>query len=126
VPSDKPPIKTPGELARGEEWPKPVPEPDVQGAIAAGHRGCRRQNGTNGNGANGTPANARHSLTTVHRRVGTPRLPPQPAARARHRRATGIRRHLIRLAGNQPTRRISPIRSRPSGTARRRARAQSE
>ncbi len=36
VPSDKPPIKTPGELAieRGEEWPKPVPEPAFKAAIA--------------------------------------------------------------------------------------------
>ena len=37
VPSDKPPIKTPGELAieRGEPWPKPVPEPAFKAAIAA-------------------------------------------------------------------------------------------
>ena len=37
IPSDKPPIKTPGELAieRGEEWPKPVPEPAFKTAIAA-------------------------------------------------------------------------------------------
>ena len=36
VPSDKPPIKTPGELAieRGEPWPKPVPEPAFKAAIA--------------------------------------------------------------------------------------------
>ena len=37
VPSDKPPIKTPGELAieRGEPWPPPVPEPAFKAAIAA-------------------------------------------------------------------------------------------
>ena len=36
MPSDKPPIKTPGELAieRGEPWPKPVPEPAFKTAIA--------------------------------------------------------------------------------------------
>ncbi len=36
VPSDKPPIKTPGELAieRGEPWPQPVPEPAFKKAIA--------------------------------------------------------------------------------------------
>jgi cell division protease FtsH len=60
VPSDKPPIKTPGELAieRGEEWPKPVPEPAFKAAIAQATEAAARQNGTNGNGANGTPANA--------------------------------------------------------------------
>ncbi|HVQ50515.1 MAG TPA: ATP-dependent zinc metalloprotease FtsH [Mycobacterium sp.] len=63
VPSDKPPIKTPGELAieRGEEWPKPVPEPAFKAAIAQATEAAEaaaRQNGTNGNGANGVPANA--------------------------------------------------------------------
>ncbi|MBB4856187.1 cell division protease FtsH [Mycobacteroides chelonae] len=35
IPSDKPPIKTPGELAieRGEPWPPPVPEPAFKKAI---------------------------------------------------------------------------------------------
>ena len=63
VPSDKPPIKTPGELAieRGEPWPKPVPEPAFKAAIAQATQAAEatkladaRQNGTNGNGANGT------------------------------------------------------------------------
>jgi cell division protease FtsH len=62
VPSDKPPIKTPGELAieRGEPWPKPVPEPAFKAAIAQASEAAEaaRQNGTNGNGANGVPANA--------------------------------------------------------------------
>jgi cell division protease FtsH len=63
VPSDKPPIKTPGELAieRGEEWPKPVPEPAFKTAIAqatkAAEAAAAHQNGSNGSGANGTPAN---------------------------------------------------------------------
>ncbi|MDC9015464.1 ATP-dependent zinc metalloprotease FtsH [Mycobacterium marinum] len=36
IPSDKPPIKTPGELAieRGEPWPQPMPEPAFKQAIA--------------------------------------------------------------------------------------------
>ena len=73
VPSDKPPIKTPGELAieRGEEWPRPVPEPAFKLAIAEASRAAEaraRQNGSNGHGqgqngngngshANGAPVN---------------------------------------------------------------------
>jgi cell division protease FtsH len=61
IPSDKPPIKTPGELAieRGEEWPKPVPEPAFKAAIAAASRAAeaQRPNGSNGVGAKGTPPN---------------------------------------------------------------------
>jgi cell division protease FtsH len=63
VPSDKPPIKTPGELAieRGEEWPQPVPEPAFKAAIAqaskAAEAAAAHQNGSNGSGANGIPAN---------------------------------------------------------------------
>lgn len=61
VPSDKPPIKTPGELAieRGEPWPPPVPEPAFKAAIAAASREAEaaRQNGaaTNGAPSNGAP-----------------------------------------------------------------------
>ncbi|MGV9799873.1 ATP-dependent zinc metalloprotease FtsH [Mycobacterium sp. NPDC003449] len=66
VPSDKPPIKTPGELAieRGEPWPPPVPEPAFKAAIAQASReadekaeAARQQNGagTNGASGNGTP-----------------------------------------------------------------------
>jgi len=66
VPSDKPPIKTPGELAieRGEEWPKPVPEPAFKTAIAAAEAarraagGSNGSNGSNGHGSNGAPAPA--------------------------------------------------------------------
>ncbi len=67
VPSDKPPIKTPGELAieRGEPWPKPVPEPAFKTAIAQASRAAEatklaeaQKNGANGNGTNGTGANA--------------------------------------------------------------------
>lgn len=61
VPSDKPPIKTPGELAmeRGEEWPKPVPEPAFKAAIAQASKEAaarQAQNGTNGHGTNGASA----------------------------------------------------------------------
>ncbi|MBY0288939.1 MAG: ATP-dependent zinc metalloprotease FtsH [Mycobacteriaceae bacterium] len=65
VPSDKPPIKTPGELAieRGEPWPKPVPEPAFKTAIAQASQAAEAtkvaeagNNGANGNGANGTGA----------------------------------------------------------------------
>ncbi len=50
VPSDKPPIKTPGELAieRGEEWPKPVPEPAFKAAIAAASRAAEAAAPQNG------------------------------------------------------------------------------
>jgi cell division protease FtsH len=59
IPSDKPPIKTPGELAieRGEPWPKPIPEPAFKKAIAQASAQAQAQqpHGGNGNGANGTP-----------------------------------------------------------------------
>lgn len=55
VPSDKPPIKTPGELAieRGEPWPKPMPEPAFKKAIAQATAAAQAQQpqGNNGNGA---------------------------------------------------------------------------
>ncbi len=63
IPSDKPPIKTPGELAieRGEPWPLPVPEPAFKKAIAEASRRSRSRatggaHGGNGNGSNGLPA----------------------------------------------------------------------
>jgi len=60
IPSDKPPIKTPGELAmeRGEPWPKPVPEPAFRKALAqAGDETEAPRDATgNGNGSNGRPA----------------------------------------------------------------------
>ncbi len=61
IPSDKPPIKTPGELAmeRGEPWPQPVPEPAFKKAIAEASQQASQQaeaaRDTNtGNGANGS------------------------------------------------------------------------
>ncbi|OBF23284.1 ATP-dependent zinc metalloprotease FtsH [Mycobacterium sp. ACS4331] len=70
IPSDKPPIKTPGELAieRGEEWPKPVPEPAFKTAI----RNASAANGANGaNGAHG--ANPTNGAPPQH-----PNGPTQP------------------------------------------------
>ena len=61
IPSDKPPIKTPGELAieRGEPWPPPVQEPAFKAAIAAATQAAAAAmpaHGTNGtNGTNGHP-----------------------------------------------------------------------
>jgi cell division protease FtsH len=57
VPSDKPPIKTPGELAieRGEPWPRPIPEPAFKKAIAQASAEAQGQHGAvvNGNGSHG-------------------------------------------------------------------------
>lgn len=55
IPSDKPPIKTPGELAleRGEPWPQPVPEPAFKAAIAQATREAEAARAPNG--ANGAP-----------------------------------------------------------------------
>ncbi len=64
IPSDKPPIKTPGELAieRGEPWPQPVPEPAFKKAIAQASQEAKAAGDTSGNGrgSNGHPA-AQHS-----------------------------------------------------------------
>lgn len=66
VPSDKPPIKTPGEIAieRGEPWPPPVKEPAYKAAILEASRAAEANrpadggnNGANGSGANGSGAN---------------------------------------------------------------------
>src|SRR3982074_3336337 len=60
VPSDMPPMTPPGELAvgRGEECPKPAPEPAFKVAIAAATKAAEaaaRHNGSNGVGGNGSP-----------------------------------------------------------------------
>lgn len=66
IPSDKPPIKTPGELAieRGEPWPQPVPEPAFKAAIAAASQAAeaaraeadRKAHGPNGSRGGPRPA----------------------------------------------------------------------
>src|SRR5580698_3821045 len=61
IPPDKPPIKTPGELAieRGEPWPQPLPEPAFKAAIARASRDAAQaeaERTTNGNnGSHGGP-----------------------------------------------------------------------
>ena len=59
IPSDKPPIKTPGELAieRGEPWPPPIAEPAFKAAIAAASQAAeaaRAEADRNANGGNGS------------------------------------------------------------------------
>ena len=59
IPSDKPPIKTPGELAieRGEPWPPPVAEPAFKAAIARASQAAeaaRAEADRNSNGGNGS------------------------------------------------------------------------
>jgi cell division protease FtsH len=61
IPSDKPPIKTPGELAieRGEPWPPPVEEPAFKAAIARASQAAEtarseaERNAHGGNGSHG-------------------------------------------------------------------------
>jgi cell division protease FtsH len=94
VPSDKPPIKTPGELAieRGEEWPKPVPEPAFKAAIAQAARAAESNgtNGTNGADGNGAPANGTtqpdYGAPAGWHAPGWPPSPnqPQPPAPQQH------------------------------------------
>jgi cell division protease FtsH len=77
IPSDKPPIKTPGELAieRGEPWPKPAPEPAFKAAIARATAEAAKaegQRGTNGtNGSHAVPAG-------IGPNAGAPQRHPQP------------------------------------------------
>ncbi|MEI7715480.1 MAG: cell division protein FtsH, partial [Mycobacterium sp.] len=63
IPSDKPPIKTPGELAieRGEPWPPPVREPAFKAAIAQASQAAsqaadaaRAESDRNAHGGNGS------------------------------------------------------------------------
>jgi cell division protease FtsH len=83
VPSDKPPIKTPGELAieRGEPWPPPVPEPAFKAAIAEASRVAQAEaqrngsNGANGNGngnGNGSPVNGAPANGSTQPDYGAP------------------------------------------------------
>jgi cell division protease FtsH len=78
IPSDKPPIKTPGELAkeRGEPWPQPVPEPAFKAAIAAASQAAeaaRAEADRNAHGPNGS-----HGTQGADDRPGGPQRPTQP------------------------------------------------
>ncbi|MGU3651252.1 ATP-dependent zinc metalloprotease FtsH [Mycolicibacterium sp. A43C] len=79
VPSDKPPIKTPGEIAieRGEPWPPPVKEPAYKAAILEASRAAEANrpadggnNGANGSGANGSGANGSNGSHGAHAAPG--------------------------------------------------------
>ncbi|HVQ98563.1 MAG TPA: cell division protein FtsH, partial [Mycobacterium sp.] len=82
IPSDKPPIKTPGELAieRGEPWPKPTPEPAFKAAIAQASRaaaqaeGDHPTNGVNGsrNGPGGSGGDGADRRATTQPDYGAP------------------------------------------------------
>ena len=129
MPSDKPPIKTPGELAieRGEPWPKPVPEPAFKAAIAQAvrrpPREAARPNGSNGAGTNGSsserPDAARLRRPGRLARAGLAAAPPAP-------RAVPAAGPVVPAAataapaGSRPIRRISPTRTPAAAAAARR------
>jgi cell division protease FtsH len=78
IPSDKPPIKTPGELAieRGEPWPPPIAEPAFKAAIAAASQAAeaaRAEVDRNSRGPNGS-----HGGQASGDREGAGRRPTQP------------------------------------------------
>jgi len=82
IPSEKPPIKTPGELAieRGEPWPQPIPEPAFKKAIAAASAAhAQQRHDTNGHDANGYDANGSGSPQAGrHHAQNGPGGPGQP------------------------------------------------
>jgi hypothetical protein len=115
VPSDKPPIKTPGELAieRGEPWPKPIPEPAFKAAIAqASQEPPARPTRT------AQMVTAPTEFPRTHRRSPTTAPPPVGTRPAGHRRASRRDSHTPNSRGTgtrrptgSSTTRISPTRS---------------
>jgi cell division protease FtsH len=78
IPSDKPPIKTPGELAieRGEPWPQPVAEPAFKAAIARASQdaeAARAEADRKTHGPNGS-----HGGQGAGDRQGAPHGPTRP------------------------------------------------
>lgn len=65
IPSDKPPIKTPGELAieRGEPWPQPVPEPAFKVAIARASQAAEEAQAEGNGDSAARGANGSHKPT---------------------------------------------------------------
>ena len=132
MPSDKPPIKTPGELAieRGEPWPKPVPEPAFKAAIAQASKAAEaaRPNGSNGRtGRNGAPANGPtqpdYGAPAGWHAPGWPPQPQQQAVSTRRRAMVSAAAATIRRRPrwqHRPIRPISRTRTRPSTAAARR------
>ena len=104
VPSDKPPIKTPGELAieRGEPWPKPVPEPAFKASHRAGRAAGRRASGRAHRTAQMAlaptefprtrPTQPDYGAPAGWHAPGWP--PQQPPPAQQPQQATGTRRHL--------------------------------
>ncbi|WP_041782273.1 ATP-dependent zinc metalloprotease FtsH [Mycolicibacterium chubuense] len=89
VPSDKPPIKTPGELAieRGEPWPKPVPEPAFKTAIAQASKAAAEaagKNGTNGSHAAAPPNGPTQPDYGAPAGWHAPGWPPPPGSPPQH------------------------------------------
>ncbi|OBI90873.1 ATP-dependent zinc metalloprotease FtsH [Mycobacterium asiaticum] len=90
IPSDKPPIKTPGELAieRGEPWPQPVPEPAFKAAIARASKAAEEAKGeSQGNGDSASRgANGSHGPTQPDYGAPAdwhaPGWPPRPSNQA--------------------------------------------
>jgi len=78
IPSDKPPIKTPGELAieRGEPWPPPIPEPAFKVAIAQAAEAA--QAAQSGPDATGRGANGSHAGGGTRPGAPGPHGPTQP------------------------------------------------
>ncbi|HOB48736.1 MAG TPA: ATP-dependent zinc metalloprotease FtsH [Mycobacterium sp.] len=78
IPSDKPPIKTPGELAieRGEPWPKPMPEPAFKKAIAQASAAAAAQQAQQAQ-QHGQPPGSGNG-NGVHGHSQTPNGPTQP------------------------------------------------
>jgi cell division protease FtsH len=78
IPSDKPPIKTPGELAieRGEPWPPPVAEPAFKAAIALASEAAEAAHTEADRNAHG--ANGSHGGQGAGDRQGAPQGPTQP------------------------------------------------
>src|SRR5262249_2703254 len=89
--SDKPPIKTPGELAieRGEPWPPPVAEPAFKAAIAQASQAAEAARVEAERSAHG--ANGSHGGQGAGDRQRPPNGPTRPdyGARAGLRRAGG-------------------------------------
>jgi cell division protease FtsH len=80
IPSDKPPIKTPGELAleRGEPWPPQVPEPAFKAAIARASEAAEAQVAQSGADATGRGANGSYGGAGGSGQGAPPYGPTQP------------------------------------------------
>ena len=87
IPSTRPPIKTPGELAkeRGEPWPPPVTDPFSMPVLPAGHGESR----DSGPVAGDVPANAAYPVPGGTAPAGAPIGGPQQGTSGRSREFAG-------------------------------------